>query len=454
MDPAYLALLAVKLAILTFYIGVLIYALPVPLATLKRWGPQLLWDGLLSLLLAALYATLYTLSSRIALLLGGSWTLFNVWSASSLGVAISLKTLLAAVTAIPEVSRLAGVLYAVAVPLDRAATLAILFLTTIAGVAELVYNYGLVLIALGAVLYAIPLRLARGAGAWLIAFVIVFNIGLQTLPIFVSSFARAPEVPGATVDYRLLTVKVEGANGHPAAYGFLRIERNGELLALYKLDGGGVAVSQYLEGGRVAVPAMEVHAYLEYVGVLFPLVPDPLRLQDYANGQVITLRAPHLVVAKSPLILAYSSKPWLTVEDGGSWFRIKAPLAPGDFIEVRYPSYCELSITTSTPPYVDSWSWRGVSGYLYRVTAPSEGEYEVFVAITSCGTPTLPSDEDVLDYLDKLVGELAFIDLNLLRAFILYYLTIPSIYVFILFLATGALARVLGGRDRIPVRVA
>lgn len=454
MDPAYLAVLALKLAILTFYLGVLVYALPIPLPMVKRWGPQLVWDSLVSLLLVALYATLYSLSSRIALLLGGSWTLFNVWYTSSLGVTLSLKTFLASLTAIPEISRFLGVISAIVTPLDRAATLAILFLTTIGGIAELVYNYGLILITVGLVLYALPLRIARGAGAWLIAFILVFNIGLQILPIFLSSLATPPQVPEASIDYRLLSIKVTSSNGHPIAYGFLEIRDNEGTLALYKLDGSGLAKSKLLEGDQVVVPAKTVSVYLEYDGILFPLEPSPLRPQDYPNGYRITLRAPHIVLSRYPLIVVYTSTEGSEVEEGDNWFSIKTSMNPGDYIEIRYPNYCNLSISSNLTPVTGSWEWRGVSGSYYRFEASTSGSYHILVQISGCNSPILPSDDGVRDYLEELMKRLSFIDLNLLKAFILYYLTIPSIYIFILFLATGALARVLGGRDRIPVRVA
>ncbi len=454
MDPAYLALLAFKLALLTFYIGVLIYALPTPFPVIKRWGPQLLWDGVTSALLVSLYAILYSMSYRLALMLGGSWTLFNLWYSTSLGLVMNLKVTLAALTAIPEIARLAGPIYAIASPLDRAATLAILFLTTLAGIAELVYNYGLILIALGAVLYSIPFRLARGAGAWLIAFILVFSVGLQTLPLFISNLAVKPEVPGAGIDYRLLTVKVESSEGNPMAYGVLvLVDGNGEVVASYMVDERGHARSKYLDGDRVIIPAMEVYPYVEFNGILFPLQPRPLRVQELSNGEVVVTRTIHATLARSPLILVYSSKDFEIVgwEEG---VHVKSYLNPGDFIEVRYPNYCNLTVTSNHVMVNGTWTWRGVSGFYNRVEAANPDYYEMVIYIGDCNPVLPPSDEGVQDYVEKLMNMLKFIDVNLLKAFILYYLTIPTIYVFILFLATTALARVLGGRDRVPIKVA
>lgn len=455
MDPVYLAVLAAKLAVLTFYVGVLVYALPLPLQAVKRWGPLLIWDALLSLLLVALYAILYTLSSRIAWMLGGSWSLFNIWYSTSLSVIMNLKVLLASLTAIPEVARLAAPVYAIAAPLDRAATLALLLLTTIGGLAELIYNYGLILIALGVVLYSIPLRLARGAGAWLVAFTIVFSVGLQTLPLFISNFASEPSMPESPVDYRLLSIRVVDNHGNPAAYGILVLkDASGGLVASYRIDGSGYARSKLLEDKYVLVPALDLIAYLEYDGVLFPLEPRPLRAGEYSNGESIELRAPHIAVIKHPLILAYSSERYTYVHDAGSVFTVRAKLGPGGFIEVRYPDYCDLNVTSTHSLTYGGWEWRGVSGHLARVDVNEEVEVELTAHLGGCSSQRLPSYDDTLDYLEKLLGELRFMDINLLKAFILYYLTIPTIYIFMLFLITGALARVLGGKEKVPVRVA
>ncbi len=50
MTPyGYLYYVALKLALLTFYIGVLVYALPIPLGGLKRWAGTLVRDSALHL---------------------------------------------------------------------------------------------------------------------------------------------------------------------------------------------------------------------------------------------------------------------------------------------------------------------------------------------------------------------------------------------------------------------
>jgi len=88
-----LLFLAYDLAMLSFFIGVLIYALPIPWYPLKRWAPRLMVDSIIAAILAISFYTLLDVSNFIARILGGSWELFYKWLKTSIGVMIGLKTL-------------------------------------------------------------------------------------------------------------------------------------------------------------------------------------------------------------------------------------------------------------------------------------------------------------------------------------------------------------------------
>ncbi len=456
MDPVYLGVLAIKLAVLTFYLGVLVYALPLPLRSVKKWAPELLSDGVQALLIALIYGTLYVASLNLAGLLGGSWALLDVWFKKSVGVIVNIKMFLAALGAVPVLSKISGIAYAVAGPLDRAATLALLFMVTLSGITELVVNYGLALLALGVALYAIPFKLARGAGAWLVAFILVFNVGLPLLPTFIVSLASEPSVPGEAPSFSVVKVKVVSNHGHPASYGFLKIlDSKANIVAAHPLDSNGYATPLYPEISGILLPSnIDLYPILEYDGYMIPLNPSPLRL-DTLNSNYVELRAPHVALFREPLIMVLLSNLNYELKDSGSSLTIITKLGGDSYVDVRAPSTCSLNVTAiGASVNVGTWEWRGVSGPSYMVTAASEGDYEINVTIYNCSPTSTPHYGDSKDYADNLARSFAFLDLNLIRAFVLYYLTVPFIYVFILFLATASLARVLGGRDRIPVKVA
>ena len=309
MDPVDLALVAYKLALLTFYTGVLLYALPIPLARLKRWAPELIADSFSSLLLALLYLSLLGLTATIYENLGGSWVHFNSWYTQSLSAVVSLKLLLGVARVIPDLAMLVKLAYSIISPLDRAASLALLFLVTIGGIAFIVVKYGAYLLALGVALYSVPFRITRGAGAWLVAFILVFNTGLPLLPLFLNSISTPPveesEIPGFT----MATVKVVDAGGRGSYKGVLEFRSlEGDTLARYPLDSKGVAVSELSPTGRVALPDEGmVRGLLEYNGVRLPLKPNPIVLDGIADGDTLLLTAENAVFILEPMILGFTN---------------------------------------------------------------------------------------------------------------------------------------------------
>lgn len=73
-------------------------------------------------------------------------------------------------------------------PLSAMIGMATLKLLMLRAIANVFFNYAVPLLILGVLMYAVPLRLARQAGAGMIATVIVLNIALPFMPIFVGEF--------------------------------------------------------------------------------------------------------------------------------------------------------------------------------------------------------------------------------------------------------------------------
>ncbi|MDP8003344.1 MAG: hypothetical protein RAK17_04095, partial [Caldisphaera sp.] len=91
MNSNFYYILAINLSLLTFYIGALIYALPIPDKYFKRFGPQLIKDSILSFIIILSISFIYSYLDNLALSLGGSWQYFNLWFANSLSFGISIK---------------------------------------------------------------------------------------------------------------------------------------------------------------------------------------------------------------------------------------------------------------------------------------------------------------------------------------------------------------------------
>ncbi|MCX8195712.1 MAG: hypothetical protein N3F67_01310 [Acidilobaceae archaeon] len=450
MDIGDSVLLALKLSLLTFYLGVLIYALPIPLASIKRWAPLLIVDSLFAFVLVMIHGALYYGSERLAVMLGGSEALFLDWMQGAYFMAASVKVLANVIEALPLKYGVSPFLQAIIVPFDRMATLALTFLTTLHGIALLVFLYGMKLIVVGLLLYSIPFRIAKGAGAWLMSFVVVFTVGLQLLPLFLS-FIAPPPGGVDLLDYRVVSVRVTSSYGHPAASGILHFWGAEEEIS-HELDEEGYASSPYLAERIIALPAKPLTPVLEYAGHLFPLEPSPFDPRSRA-GKEAALTAPHVILFRQPsTVIFVSSVTRTSLQVQENSYTARAWLEAGEYMQAKVPEACRHELKANGTVSKGRAKWRDVELKVYTLKAERSGWHEMSLTLWPCSVPLRPVEGS--DYMDVLLQKVHYIDLNIMRGFILYYLTVPAMYTFVLFLITTGLAYLLGGRDRIPIRVA
>ncbi len=463
MDPVDFLLVAYKLSLLSFYIGVLVYTLPVPLPGLKRWAPTLISDSIVAAGLSFLFFHLFRLGEYIMGLLGGSWDFLFKWYHDSLATVISIKTLLVVIQAIPDPLGVIDAIRSLVSPVDKAVTGALLFLATIGGLIELVRNYAVVIAAIGIALYAVPFRLARGGGAWLLAFSLAFSIGLPLLPVFLVSIAESPGSPvnvpeELRMGIAVAEVTVEDSLGKTVKSGFVRIYNipEGDLIALYKLESDGRLYTSYGDF-RVTLPSrVEIAATLEIAGVTFPLNPSTINLEDYEyyNGAYhVRLTAPHVLYSEEEYMVLYTNGgPFNESLTGNRTLSGILYLEPGEYLAVSFPVECTVSLESPGLRYATRViEWGGIEFNNTIGYAETAGWYNVSLRINECGMSEDPSI-NVMDYFTPSL-DISFIDYNILASFILYYFTVPLMYLFLLFSVTTGVARFLGGRDRIQVRV-
>ncbi len=444
---------AYKLAILAFYTGVLIYALPIPLPGLKRWAPTLMADALLAAILSLIFFTLFDASDRIAATLGGSWELFQEWYEDSFSIITGIKTTIVSIYSIPDPSGALRGIRSLLSPVDKAVTAALLFLLTVGGIAWLVKVYGTILAAIGVALYAVPFRILRGAGAWLLAFALVFNAGLQVLPLFLVTIADAPGSPvNPSAELRaglvFREVRVENLYGDPIPGGILLVYNasGGDVIASYLVNDEGYAVTSSGDTS-IPLPSQEVWMELRSGGVIFPLDPDTV---DPREGQVIEVSSPHIFWSPGILQYAYTVGYVHDAYNNGSTATFTIELYAGEYVEVRYPAECPAYIDyEGLDHYQGSLTWMGVDIEYVTLTAIQYGIYNITLSSEPCSGVDI--DAETQDYWTG-TGT-SFVDYNILAAFILYYFTLPMAFIFILFIATAGVAKLLGGRDRLPLRI-
>ena len=170
-----LGLLASTLGDLTYILGALIYALPIPLRRLKNWAPKLMGDGVYIVFWSFAYNSVILLANTVESSFNVSWTEYFNFIQEVQGYFISALVGLEGANAISTIN------------LAPVSTISILFLavatlfTAILIVSIIVYQYWSFLSVLGIVLMAVPFRISRSAGATLLSFSLVFYFGLPPM---------------------------------------------------------------------------------------------------------------------------------------------------------------------------------------------------------------------------------------------------------------------------------
>ena len=451
-------LIAYKLSLLTFYIGVLIYALPIPWRSFKRWGPTLIVDGIFSMALVMAFSLIFIGVEELQQLLGGSWTFYFMWLSSLLNWVLTVKTLLLTLKLVLSLSPVSGVYSTYFLPFERSLDALYITVGWLMGMGYLIGEYGKYLAAIGVALYSIPFRVARSAGAWMLSFAVVFSIGLPVMPSFIASIAELPEPPdiGEIQDLGVALAMIEAYDykGFPFGYGVIYIyhEEYGQI-AREKVELGTVLDDTYIT--IIPVPSRDPVVYaVEIYGVTLYMEPLPMYPRDYEDRNGIwygTLTTPNLVWTGAHTIL-YTTGEIVDIEavvsDTGGWI-VTVNLPSGTYAEVMYPTQCEVSITTSpgTNATTRYWNWYNLQGHAVRITAGEPGSYNITVVEEECTSlwPKLPDTENMLENRDLGWN---FISIDVFSSVIVYYVTVPLIYIFILLVITFGLSRLLGGRDR------
>jgi hypothetical protein len=412
------------------------------------------------MILMSLYYALIQLSNKIPLMLGGSWSYFVSWLRSLVMFALGMKELVimayAAARALGPLKVLTSLLW----PIDRLSNVLFIFIATVYGLAVFIKNYYYLLMAIGVVLYAMPFRLGRSAGAWLLAFAIVFNAGLPLLPVFVSAF-YSEQQRGVTpvVNYGLVYAKVNvtDLSGRPLNYGisyFYVMTDQGtlKLVGKYIVSNNGILRSRY-SNDYVPLPSRKrIYSYIEINSLQMPLYPFPASAADITGTEgTLKLVAENIVWHRGDLIVVTNaSKVYiLKVSNNTIKFRVNESHY---FIDVRSPSRCNYLLNVQgdvLKTEEGTWSWLNVKGSYRRLYLNGTSITQIDVSSECAVNPSYPQP---FDYYIDFLGEGIFLDTNLIRSIIVMYLTLPLMYIFVLFSIAYALARLIGGRERILPR--
>ncbi|BCU70666.1 DNA import protein CedA [Stygiolobus caldivivus] len=180
------------LASLTYFLGSLIYALPIPLYGVKKWAPRLITDSIYVIIWNSIYIAVLSFMTQLLTMLGVSWPAYEEWLNQVLSfeeVLYAFLKILISSLALTEAN------LALTIPLGQLMSILLTIITYTEGlisVSSLIYQYVGIFIALGILFLAIPFRVGRSAGGAMIGTSIVFYVGLPYLPQFLDNMGLNP----------------------------------------------------------------------------------------------------------------------------------------------------------------------------------------------------------------------------------------------------------------------
>ncbi len=284
-------LLAAQLAVLTYNIGVLLYALPVPSRRIKRWAPVLIEDGLYAALLFSLFSLMLYLSDYMSLYSGVTLSQVAEWLRTVMSnivlLYLSAKIFASALSRIPVVGSFSFLLV---LPISLIVYTVVTAMASVLVPIYIIIKLKAELAALGVALYALPFRIGRNAGASLIAFVVIGNVAFHFLPHWVMFILKAvatsttqqqPHEINAAAGgvYNFWGLITGAAGGHPV-YALVEFQHNRTFYTYLTYPDG----AYYATYPNMPLPSGIYNVTLEYMGLKVPLdgsivsIPQDLKL--------------------------------------------------------------------------------------------------------------------------------------------------------------------------------
>jgi len=216
-ETVYLVTIAFYLAGLSYFLGALIYMIPLPFPTLKNWAPKMIKDAIYVTVWLSFYTYVLNAAQGFLSMFGTSWSdfictinteetgLFEIYLyIVGLFFLVSLPGIISSAWEVDFESVVGVIVWVVATILNIIiditgikqvlSALSTQSLQLFIGVIEistfyiLIYSAAPLLIVLGILLMALPFRMGRQAGSALIATTLVFYVGLPLMPVILSGF--------------------------------------------------------------------------------------------------------------------------------------------------------------------------------------------------------------------------------------------------------------------------
>ncbi|MCD6340659.1 MAG: hypothetical protein J7L51_01755 [Desulfurococcales archaeon] len=447
--------LALNLAILTYFIGVLILALPIPYRQLKRWGIRLLSDAIMAAVLVSAYNIILGIGDFILNLLGYSWTGFMSWLTERTAI---LVTALMGLTYVTSWIKSLGYSMILS-PLGLASTYITLALSAIRMmyfIASFIWNFRSELLALGLLLYSLPLRIGKDVGAFFIAASLIMYVGFALMPVFVNIFQSATPQPTISSPVTL-TCSIIDLGNEPIPYPVLRLYKEGSEIPIGVIKGD--ARGKVVLGGNLDVLPRNYSFSVDVLFMGYVFKPTPSTIRSESGRTNYRLRLPNIIYQGGLAILLPSSLNVVHVKYLGSKLEVTLTKSGVEGGEVRIVKLASVRVTSlsinnaSLQCSWSSWSWKGVQlseCVLSLGSLELDSTSPIFISIsyTPREYPSPNIEERRIVCYESLVDIIMqYISIGI--AYIYSFLFLPGVYLAALTTMAASLARVLGGGARL-----
>ncbi|MEM4971572.1 MAG: hypothetical protein QXE01_10035, partial [Sulfolobales archaeon] len=303
------------------------------------------------------------------------------------------------------------------------------------------------LLAIGILIYALPLGIFKRAGSILIAFTLVFSIALPAMPLFISTvYPMSPKTLG---NKAYPSIEVRDLSGGALGDALLLVYQNpdttpGSEIAAIPVNDRGEAIMNETPGlpiGKIYYFSLEMFGWRLYSSSSIFLGNEcMLKNCSYVitiDG-VLASDTPYILIHTPPALTYYI----IYKDPGRGYMKLVLHLTSTSILLVTTPYYtviASLNIDGNQTTWDDkrSWSWAGIEGYnYYKLLDP--GAHVIEIQYVK-GAPSKPLLNPFYNVDRDEVREM------LSNAIILIFLStvFPAVYITLLSMATYTLARLL-----------
>lgn len=387
--------LSFYLGLLNYVIGALLLGSPIPIPSVKRIGVFLMKDAMIIWILASSFTLILNVLGYMRDILGLSWSNLSLWLS---GLMVNISSLMALLRSLASMmgplSTFLSPIFSSLISMLSTALLSVLALQIMS---TIVSTKAPDIIAIGILVYSIPLGFFKRAGSILISFAVIFSLALPAMPMFTSLFLPTlPQTSGWNLSHPIIRVRdlTGGFLGNSLLLIYQTPDKTpGSEVAIVPVDENGVARVNATPGlpvNRVYYFSLEMNGWRFYssstISMGVECIMTPCSYEATVEG-VLVSDPPYILIHTPRSLTSY-----IVIKDlDNGYLKITLNLVSRSALVVTLSTLTVLEealIDGEPISWSDRrpWSWAGVQGYDYYLLL-DQGTHVVEIKYVRGETP-------------------------------------------------------------------